>query len=675
MKLLVVDNHDSFTWNLVHLLARVGGAMPDVVLNDAPALPDLDQYDGIVISPGPGTPEEPADLGHSAAVLASDRPVLGVCLGMQAMVQASGGRVGRARRPVHGEVHEVRHDGRGVFAGLPATVRAVRYHSLVAVDLPDALVATAWCDGEVMAVRHRARPWVGLQFHPESVETPVGEALVAAWLRALGARPQLAPVPSDAAPAPVAGRGAPVRFERSGPADPEAVYCALFADSRASFWLDGGGSRWSFLGDADGPTGAVMRYDVGGELIVDDADGRLHAPGPFLRWLRSRWRDVRHDAVVPVPFDLGLVGTLGYELRDELGSEVSHRAPTPDALFLVCDRAVAIDHERGETWLLWRDDGDPDRQPWLERARAALAAEVPALSTASGGALAVQARHDGAAYLARIAACQAAIRDGEAYELCLTNTVSSPECLDPLQAYRHLRRANPGAHGALLMTDEIAVLSCSPERFLRVDRAGRVEARPIKGTAARAPGIEEDATQAASLRGSAKERAENLMIVDLLRNDLARVCDVGSVTVPARYAVESLATVHQLVSVVEGKLRDDCDAVDLIASAFPGGSMTGAPKERAMALLDAPRGRPQGHLQRRAGLLRGGGRGRSRHRHPHGDLHRGRRHHRHRRRHHGAVGSGCGARRDRAQDRGDARAPGPGSPGARGAPSGIRPGV
>jgi len=180
---IVVDHHDSYTWNLVHLLARVSGVLPRVVQHDEVTPEDVLRHSHVVLSPGPGHPAERADFSVGTAVLLeASRPVLGVCLGMQGLVTAYGGTV-RRLPPAHGEVAAVRHDGAGVFAGLPQGFAAVRYHSLGAVELPDGLVATAWSeDGVVMGVRHESLPLEGVQFHPESVLSEHGEDLVRSFL-------------------------------------------------------------------------------------------------------------------------------------------------------------------------------------------------------------------------------------------------------------------------------------------------------------------------------------------------------------------------------------------------------------------------------------------------------------------------------------------------------------
>ncbi|WP_246416356.1 anthranilate synthase component II [Nocardioides luti] len=185
LDVVVVDHHDSYTWNLVHLVAAVTGTLPRVVQHDRVEAADLLGHSHVVLSPGPGHPDDHADFAVGRAVLlAGTRPVLGVCLGMQGLVTAYGGRVGRVR-PAHGEVATVHHDGRGVLAGLPQDFAAVRYHSLAALEVPDCLEVSATSeDGVVMGVRHRTLPLEGVQFHPESILSEHGLALVANFLGA-----------------------------------------------------------------------------------------------------------------------------------------------------------------------------------------------------------------------------------------------------------------------------------------------------------------------------------------------------------------------------------------------------------------------------------------------------------------------------------------------------------
>lgn len=179
MKIVVVDHYDSYTWNLVHLIAGVTGTMPTVVEHDQ--TPSLEGFSHIVLSPGPGHPGDREFFALGPEVFSRGVPVLGVCLGMQALVLAYGGEVARIA-PAHGEVAAVTHKGEDVFAGLPSPFDAVRYHSLAAVSVPPALEVTAWTGEVVMGVRHRTLPLSGVQFHPESILTQHGERLIARFL-------------------------------------------------------------------------------------------------------------------------------------------------------------------------------------------------------------------------------------------------------------------------------------------------------------------------------------------------------------------------------------------------------------------------------------------------------------------------------------------------------------
>jgi para-aminobenzoate synthetase len=256
------------------------------------------------------------------------------------------------------------------------------------------------------------------------------------------------------------------------------------------------------------------------------------------------------------------------------------------------DRAVVFDHESRRAHLLsLTDDG------WFDVAEAALRGTEPLTApvpAARSGVAEVSLRHTRPHYLKLVDACLEAITAGESYEVCLTNEVTWRGDVDPWAAYRFLRRESPAPFGALLRFGELSVLSTSPERFLRVDRHGVVLSEPIKGTRPRGRTPAEDAALREDLATSEKDRAENLMIVDLVRNDLGHHAEVGSVEVPRLFDIETYATVHQLVSGVRAKLRHDSSAVRCVRDAFPGGSMTGAPKIRTMQILDGLEGGPRG---------------------------------------------------------------------------------
>jgi para-aminobenzoate synthetase len=608
MRSLLIDNYDSFTFNLFHLLGEVNGEEPIVVRNDALTWDELAALpvDNIVISPGPGRPERERDLGISLdALRRAEVPVLGVCLGHQALAHVAGGAIDHAPEVMHGRLSPIHHDGRGLFEGLPQGFAAVRYHSLVVGAVPTALRVTAWTpDGVVMAVEHRTRPLWGVQFHPESISTEHGPALMRNFRDLTRERGRSAAGARRTAERPAAGVRVLHRALENW-RDPEAAFVALYGDREHAVWLDSarvepGLARFSFMGAPDGPLGQVVRYDVAAHVLtIDRAGGREVLRGSVFDHCERELARLRADAPeLPFDFTCGFAGYLGYELKADCGAKLVHRSPLPDAALVLCDRLIAFDHDQRRVHLVALADatGAAAAEAWLaaaERDLEGLAAPPPATPPAPG-AVSFTARERRDAYLANIAVCKDEIFEGETYEVCLTTMLHGDGAIDPLAAYRSLRARNPAPHAALLRLGDVSVLSSSPERFLRVDRAGVVESKPIKGTAPRAAHPVEDAYRAAALRADDKSRAENLMIVDLVRNDLGRVCALGTVEVPALMAVESYATVHQLVTTVRGRLRDDATAVDGLRAAFPGGSMTGAPKLRTMEIIDRLEGGPRG---------------------------------------------------------------------------------
>jgi len=213
---------------------------------------------------------------------------------------------------------------------------------------------------------------------------------------------------------------------------------------------------------------------------------------------------------------------------------------------------------------------------------------------AADEAPAVRWRHHSGHYAYLIAECQAAIVRGDAYQLCLTNRVDVDVRPDPAEAYLALRASSPTHHGGYVRFGDVALLSASPEQFLHVDRDGVVSTKPMKGTRPRGADPAVDERLRRELLESDKERAENLMIVDLMRNDLGRIAELGTVTVPSLLEVEEYAHVHQLVSTVRARIRHPLTVLDVVQSAFPAGSMTGAPKRSAMTILHALEAGPRG---------------------------------------------------------------------------------
>jgi para-aminobenzoate synthetase len=384
--------------------------------------------------------------------------------------------------------------------------------------------------------------------------------------------------------------------------DSAAMFQALFSGSETAFWLDGVhvGSRWSFMGDASGQFGATVSYEVNlGRLTLQEGTETVTFAESIFSYL-ERNRDGRPARVPPIPFAGGYVGWFGYELHGECSPPIpTYSSNVPDAFFIRPCRFLAIDHleERLYVITLAPIGRLNEVAGWVNATIARLESLTPLPDPTLGNGVypvIFRLNHDRAAHLDEIRLALQWIGEGQTYQVCLTNELSCEVSLDPFDLYRTLRRINPAPFAAYLRWPGGTVICASPERFLSVDADGLVETKPIKGTIRRDPSSEIDRALANTLVTSEKDRAENLMIVDLLRNDLSRVCEVGSVVVPSLMAIESFATVHQLVSTVQGRLRLECSAIDLVKAAFPGGSMTGAPKIHTLGLIDRLERRARG---------------------------------------------------------------------------------
>ncbi|OWM70180.1 hypothetical protein CDL15_Pgr026030 [Punica granatum] len=748
VRTLLIDNYDSYTYNIYQQLSTINGVPPVVIRNDSRTWEEIRQYlyeenvfDNIVISPGPGSPTCPADIGICLQLLleCSDIPILGVCLGHQALGYVHGAEVVHASEPVHGRLSEIEHDGCRLFSGIPSGrnsgFKVVRYHSLV-IDpetLPKELVPIAWtsCTNPLpffenqstdnslndplskvqngkssylgqfeaapntkvlMGIRHSTRPHFGVQFHPESIATSYGSQIFKNfreitedyWTRSQASsvrrrnadyagnrRLTNMQVPSimnnllkrvsvlekkpwmdingDYLPQlydgdeidcfSVSNKDHPINEKKSlklrwkkfdrlasrvGGAD--NIFCEIFAERGAknTFWLDSasiekGRARFSFMGAKGGPLWKQLTFrlsdksgtatKVGGNLLVEDYDG--HTSSFFLedgffdflnRELLSFHYEEKDFAGLPFDFHGGYVGYIGYDLKLECGvASNRHKSQAPDACFFFADNFLVIDHLNEDVYMMSLYDQATKETSWLDETEQKLLRLKPrpitekktrttkpsADSPTEFGFYVDKSRDQ---YKNDVEKCLEYIKDGESYELCLTTQLRKEiGQINSLGLYLYLRESNPAPYAAWLnfASEKLCVCCSSPERFLQLDRNGTLEAKPIKGTIARGTTEEDDGLLKMQLQYSEKDQAENLMIVDLLRNDLGRVCEPGSVHVPNLMVVESYATVHTMVSTIRGKKRPNVSGVDCVRAAFPGGSMTGAPKLRSMELLDS----------------------------------------------------------------------------------------
>ena len=336
--------------------------------------------------------------------------------------------------------------------------------------------------------------------------------------------------------------------------------------------------------------GLLTQQLVDGDWIRIDADPLAHVRALLAPHGRPAMADVP-------PFQGGAAGYVGYDWGAALERVPRPRyddLALPDLLLGLYDWVIAWDHQSGRAWVI--STGMPEKGAAQDRraaSRLAFVRERLAARSARASAPSypvpdipgVRSNFTRAVYLDAVARVIEYIRAGDIFQANLSQRLEAPLAGTSLALYDRLRRRNAAPFSAYLDFGDLVVASSSPERFLRIQPDGQVETRPIKGTRPRGVGPEHDAALALALAESEKDRAENVMIVDLLRNDLSRVCRPGSVRVPELFALEHYATVHHLVSTVVGDLAPGHDAVDLLRAAFPGGSITGAPKVRAMQVI------------------------------------------------------------------------------------------
>ena len=364
---------------------------------------------------------------------------------------------------------------------------------------------------------------------------------------------------------------------------------------------------WAVFLDSGRPDPAQSRYDIiaaepwvtlvtrGGMTEIRTRGALRISPEDPLALVRERLRP-SSGTENALPFSGGAIGYFGYDLgrRFERMPVIAHDDERlPEMAIGIYDWAVVVDHLERRAWIASQGREPQTLETWpmlcrrfseptAERARSAFVTTTPVRSSLT------RSQYE--------RACQRIKRyilDGDCYQANLAQRFEVEIQGDPWTAYQALRLVNPAPFGAYLNLPFVKILSSSPERFLEV-RGGCVQTRPIKGTRPRAGHPRLDAERIRELRASAKDRAENVMIVDLLRNDLAKSCRTGSVRVPRLFEVESFATVHHLVSTVTGALASGKDAIDLLRGCFPGGSITGAPKLRAMQIIEELEGYRRG---------------------------------------------------------------------------------
>ena len=371
-----------------------------------------------------------------------------------------------------------------------------------------------------------------------------------------------------------------------------AVACyAAISDLPWAVWLDSAGlGRYDIL--CAQPVATLVTR--GAETEITDAAGTRHSSDDPFDLIRQQLGEPA--ATMPgTPFYGGASGYWGYDLArcmKLLPALAQDAGCLPDMAVGIYDWAIVFDHQQKTAQLVSQQRYTetkallPEILERLQRAD-----KLPADTFSVKGSIVSSFTPD--SYAAAFAQVQHYLRAGDCYQVNLAQRFSAAASGDALGAYLALRSLNPAPYSAFLNLPQTKILCASPERFLRVQN-GSVETRPIKGTRPRSGDTQQDSRLAEELRNHPKDRAENLMIVDLLRSDLGKSCTPGSVHVPKLFEVESFANVHHLVSTVEGKLAEGRDALHLLRDCFPGGSVTGAPKQRAMQIIEQLEPHPRG---------------------------------------------------------------------------------
>ena len=695
-QILFIDAYDSFSQNIIALLEDLLDVdvglihIDDKLCNSSKAqfLRLLASYDAVVAGPGPGNPINKRDIGLIRDLwdLEEDNllPVLGICLGFQSLAIACGATIERLQEPRHGIVANVVHSGQSIFRKL-VNVEAVQYHSLQACITKETyrleesgrsdrsqisyrsrshLQPLAWdMDNErngpvLAAMKHKEKPFWGVQYHPESICTnKSGAKVILNWwreacswlsthrerkapnglrvttrylnnnnsdyLRHFGSHlSQREPVLSEELKALF-----PIRTQ-------DVYYKSLPSGSLTipgiCVTLNCLQSQLVILESATSSNGSPLNLETGQKSIIgllSPESLKLHyyleerkfiiktvaGITVYAQTVYDIWKFLKNlvgfnrikNGPIGSPFWGGLIGYISYEAGlDTIGvspSMPSDGRKRPDISFAWVTQSIVIDHIDRRVYI---QSIDAQASEWVNAiSRKLNNAGQPNETTKSAQMCSDQSSNKivrnylaeaerstptSETYCDKVQKCKDYICAGDSYELCLTDRsqVKVPKISDkrlPWFMYLRLRKINPAPFQAFLDLGDFQLLGSSPERFLRWNREGVCQYRPIKGTVKKRPDLTRE--QAVQILSSSKERAENLMIVDLIRHDLHGVVGSGNIRVQKLMSVEEYASVYQLVSVVEGQLQTGQQGIDVLAASLPPGSMTGAPKRRSCELL------------------------------------------------------------------------------------------
>jgi para-aminobenzoate synthetase len=611
MVTLLIDNYDSYTYIIFQYLWETNGEKPIVVKNNALNIDALRHipFDNIVISPGSGTPDNPEDVALSMEVFNAfpEVPILGVCLGHQCLGKFFGGIVKYAPREMHGKYSQLLLSDSPLFEGLPANISVVRYHSLIVEKstLPEELkcIAETVEDGLVMGLQHKERPFFGIQFHPESIGTTHGKEIISNFYKISECWNRTKHLPGAKGKSKRKFRTVEVPWK-----NPDLVFENLFRKKPYSIWLDnsmpGTNRRYSYMGCPEYMIEArntnVQFLDKNGIPLEKQ---EIKCTGLFNTIRECLLQSEMEENTSEIPFKGGFSGYFGYETTMHLDIQLT-RYPLeyPEALMMWVEKFITYDYKTQKMYLCSICPGEEEADRWFTNVSAQIRSintgtQLQFLSTQepfTTPKLDIRQSQSKEEYLRNISEIKRYLKSGDTYETCLSNEFRVKIRLDSFELYKVLRLTNPAPYSAFIQMPGTAILSSSPECFITVTKEGHIRSEPIKGTRPKGKNEAETEEIRKNLSQSAKDHSELLMIIDLIRNDLSACCEKGSVSVSDFMKITEYATLMQLSAVVHGELRKDVTVVDMMSSAFPGGSITGAPKFRTMQIIDRLENRPRG---------------------------------------------------------------------------------
>jgi para-aminobenzoate synthetase len=582
-KILIIDNYDSFTYNLTAIVEQKIGADNVVIMknDEITSIEALKNYQAIIISPGPGSVDIEKDFGVCKEIIEkANIPLLGICLGHQGIGYYYGAKLRKLKEPAHGIYEKIKHCNSGLFAGIRQNINVVRYHSLELYDIPKDVfeICAETESGVIMAIKHKYKPFYGIQFHPESILTTEGKKLIHNFLKEASfdeLNCEIPPVERYKTREALAYQKQPLEMsflklcEKVYEKNKDIIIRDSCDYSRYSYLMFKEKSGFIGLCEKDG-------------VLYENRDNQLLIADDKIETIVDTHTNKFFDNDIQFEFTGGLFGFFGYEYGNAKKISDTTMYLFKINNFIVYDsysKEIYIVSTSGQLSTLTKDV-----ESYLSDSN------VIADAIKTNGErkkLNFDFYKNRSQYIKDINTCKESLVNGDSYEICLTNKISLKEKIsNPFLAFKVLRKNNPSPFMTYLEFDEKIIISCSPERFMKINDNRTVEVSPIKGTTLRDVDEGKNLENKKYLVNSDKEVSENLMIVDLMRNDLNKSCYPGSVSSPRLMYVETFASVNQLISDVRGLIKKGVSNYEVFNNAFPPGSMTGAPKIRSMEILE-----------------------------------------------------------------------------------------